>query len=234
MTTWQAIPPWQYSATRSLQREIGAPVSHGSASLAFPQARLKSNWTCMGLYQTTSERNGTACTIIGRAARSDPWGVVSYATAVYQTFDSQYAEESGSSYCGKWWLHTLLTVIVLSLLSFCLFICHYVISLWFYPYICLLRSISWLLNTVIVHTDLVFTFCLIACVTVPAVQKVGISGPWGWVLWKTSITQQACPFLSNFAEISQNTYLSHCQFWWWNSMCNMGCNMHLHEKYQLQ
>ena len=36
--------------------------------------------------------------------------------------------------------------------------------------------------------------------------KMGISGPWGWVLWKTTITHQACPFLSNFAENSQNTY----------------------------
>ena len=53
----------------------------------------------------------------------------------------------------------------------------------FYPCICLRRSINWLLKTVIVHTDLVFTFGLIACVTVPVVQKVGISGPWGWVLW---------------------------------------------------
>ena len=50
---------------------------------------------------------------------------------------------------------TLLTVIVLSLLSFCLLICHYVISLWyigFYPCLCLRRSINWLLKTVIVHT----------------------------------------------------------------------------------
>ena len=178
--------------------------------LAFPEPQLKSNWTCMGLHQITSERNGSACAIIGRAARSDPWGVASYATAVCQTSDSQHAEESGSSYCGRWWLHTLLTVIVLSLLSFCLFICHYVISFWyigFYPCICLRRSINWLLKTVIVHTDLVFTFCLIACVTVPAVQKVGIYWPWGWALWKTTITHQACPFLSNFAENSQNTYL---------------------------
>ena len=86
---------------------------------------------------------------------------------------------------------------------------HYVISLWyigFYVCMCLRRSIDWLLKTVIVHTDLAFTFCLIACVTVPSVQKVGISGPWGWVLWKTTITHQACPFLSNFAENSQNTY----------------------------
>ena len=45
-----------------------------------------------------------------------------------------------------------------------------------------------------------FIFGLIACVTVPAVQKRGISGPWGWVLWKTTFTHQACPFLSNFAE----------------------------------
>ena len=82
----------------------------------------------MGLHQTTSERNGPACTIIGRAARSDPWGVASYASVVCQTSDSQYAEESGSSYWGRWWLHTLLTVTVLSVLSFCLFICHYVIS----------------------------------------------------------------------------------------------------------
>ena len=33
----------------------------------------------------------------------------------------------------------------------------------------------------------------------PAVQKLRISGPLGWVFWKTTITQQACPFLSNFA-----------------------------------
>ena len=147
-----------------------APVSHGSAFLAFPQPRLKSNWTCMGLHQMISERNGPTCTIIGRAARSDPWGVASYATAVYQTSDSQCEEASGSSYCGRWWLHTLLTVIVLSLLSFCLFICHYVISLWcigFYVCICLRRSINWLLKKVIVHTDLVFTFCFIR---LPALQ----------------------------------------------------------------
>ena len=152
----------------------------------------------MGLHQTTSERNGPACTITGRAARSDPWCVASYATAVCQMSDSQYAEESGKSYCGRWWLHTLLTVIVLSLLSFCLFVCHYVISLWyigFYHCICLHRSINWLLKTVIVHTDLVFTFCLIACVTVPAVQKVGISGPWGSVFWKTTITHHFFPIL---------------------------------------
>ena len=119
---------------------IPAPVSHGSASFGLPSAWLKSNWACMGLHQTTSERNEPTCTIIGRAARSDPWGVASYATAVCHTSDSQYAEERGSSYCGRWWLHTLLTVIVLSLISFCLFICHYVISLWyacFYPCICL-------------------------------------------------------------------------------------------------
>ena len=73
----------------------------------------------MGLHQTTSERNGPACTIIGRAARSDPWGVASYASVVCQASDSQYAEESGSSYWGRWWLHTLLTVTVLSVLSFC-------------------------------------------------------------------------------------------------------------------
>ena len=197
-TTWRAIPPWLYSAMRSLRRGIGdgvgygvpklqirpghsqrkpqcsslqgwdfgktsgashwrpclsrsshlhawwgkalhcqdfdgfpAEISHGSAALAFPQPPLKSNCTCMGLHQTTSEWNGPACTIIGRAARSDPWGVASYTTAVCQTSDSQYEEESGSSYCGRWWLHTLLTVIVLSLLSLCLFICHYVISLWY-------------------------------------------------------------------------------------------------------
>ena len=47
---------------------------------------------------------------------------------------------------------------------------------------------------------ILFIFCMIACVTVPGVQKVGISGPWGWVLWKTTITPQACPFLFNFAE----------------------------------
>ena len=216
----------------------------------------------MGLHQTTSKRNGPTCTIIGRAARSDPWVVASYATAVCQTSDSQYTEESGSSYCGRWWLHTLLTVIVLSLLSFCLVICHYVISLRyisFHPCICLHRSINWLLKTVIVYTDLVFTFSLIACVTVPAVQKVEICGPWGWVLWKTTITHQACPFLSNFAE---TTTLSHClsqQVLYFLlstlvltlyidvvlslSIANFdggtrcviwGCNMHLHEKYQLQ
>ena len=152
---------------------------------------------------------GTDSGNIGWAARSDLWGVASYATAVCQTSDSQYVEESGRSYCGRLWLHTLLTVIVLSLLSSCLFICHYVISLWyicFYVCICLRRSINWLLKTVIVHTDSVFTVDLIACVTVPAAQKEGISGPWGWVLWKTTITHQACPFLSKFAENSRNTY----------------------------
>ena len=60
-----------------------------------------------------------------------------YATAVCQTSDSQYAEENGSSYCGRWWPHTLLTVIVLSLLSFCLFICHYVISFVIYRFLSL-------------------------------------------------------------------------------------------------
>ena len=278
-TTWWAIPPWLYSATRSLRRGIGdgvgygvpklqirpghsqrkpqcsslqgwnfgrtsgaslwwpclswsshlhawwgntthcqdfdgfpAPVSHGSASLAFPQPWLKSNWTCMGLHQTTSERNGPACPIIGRAARTDPWGVASYATAVCQTSDSQYAEESGSSYCGRWWFHTLLTVIVLSLLSFCLFICHYVISLWyivFYPCICLRKSINWLLKTVIVHTDLVFTFCLIPCVTVPAVQKVGISGPWVWVLWSVLHITGVFPLSSQYT-IHRSLRHLHC------------------------
>ena len=76
----------------------------------------------------------------------------------------------------------------------------------FYPCLCLRRSINWLLKTVIVHTDLVFTFCMIACVTVPGVQKVESSGSWGWVLSKTTITPQACPFLFNFAKNSQNTY----------------------------
>ena len=33
----------------------------------------------------------------------------------------------------------------------------------FDPYICLHRSVNWWLKTVIVHTDFVFTFCLIAC-----------------------------------------------------------------------
>ena len=194
-TTWRAIPPWVYSATRSLRRGIGDGVGYGVPKLQIqpghsqwkPQcsslqgwdfsrtsgaslwrpclshrpilmhdgatphtARIsmaflcqsvvevlpwpslsptKSNWACVGLHQTTSERNGSACTIIGRAARSDPC-VASYATAVCQTSDSQYVEKSGSSYCGRWWLHTSLAVIVLSLLSFCLFICHYVIWLW--------------------------------------------------------------------------------------------------------
>ena len=161
----------------------------------------------MGLHQTTSERNGPACTINGRAARSDPWGVASYATAVCQTSDSQYAEESGSSYCSRWWLHTLLTVIIVKFIFVYLPLRDLIgIYSFFYPSICLRRSINWLLKTVIVHTELVFTFCLIACVTVPAVHIMGISGPWGWVLWKTTIAHQACQFLSNCAENSQSTY----------------------------
>ena len=59
--------------------------------------------------------------MVSLTCKSDPLGVASYATAVCQTSDSQFAEENGSSYCGRWWPHTLLTVIVLSLLSFCLF-----------------------------------------------------------------------------------------------------------------
>ena len=71
---------WWGNATHCQDLDGGpAPVSHESAALAFPQPRLKSNWTCMGLHQTTSERNGPACTINGRAARSDPWGVALYA-----------------------------------------------------------------------------------------------------------------------------------------------------------
>ena len=38
-----------------------------------------------------------------------------------------------------------------------------IVIIGFYPYICLRRSVNWWLKTVIVHTDFVFTFCLIAC-----------------------------------------------------------------------
>ena len=204
-----------------------------SASLAFPQPRLKSNWTCMGLHQTTSERNGPACTITGRAARSDPWGVASYATAVCQRSDSQYVEESGKSYCGRWWLHTLLTVIVLSLLSFCLFICHYVISLWFigfYP--CLFTQINKLIAEDSYCSYRFSLHFLLDCLRYSA--SCTKSGNLWTLRFGTLEKSHSTPFLSNFVENSQTPILPHCQFWWWNSMCNMGCNMHLHEKYQLQ
>ena len=179
---------WLSCATQPWKCFLGLPT--GPTQIQLDMYGITSDdiwrkWIRVYNHWKSCEKRSMRCGIIFHSSMSDVW----------------------FSVCGGKW-QQLLRQMVAPHITDCnsVIIVKFLIVIYTFLSLYMFTQINKLIAEVIVRTNLVFTFCLIACVTVSAIQKVEISGPWGWVLWKTTITHQACPFLSNFAENSQNTY----------------------------
>ena len=155
-------------------------------------------WTCVYNHWTSCEKRSMRCGVICHSGMSDVWFTV-WGGEWQQLLRQMVAPHITDCYSviivGFLFVYLPLRDLIVMYRFLCLYMFTQINKLIAEDSYCSYRlSVHFLLHT-------------IACVTVPAVQKVGISGPWGWVLWQTTITHQACPFLSNFSENSWNTYL---------------------------